>query len=230
MKTASTIFKGHLYLLFILISFCLDAQVLHNIGIGSGFYKGEPITVTNADGKERFVGSRDFQFLNLSYEPRLSLVDSILNQFSISIGTPIALGFSLHEEFGSTVRLGHGSAQAAAIAYLNWGNGSSYRNRYHKKWGLSIGFGMSYLHSGIFKKKVDIIKPKNNLIKPVMSYSIRYKTNRDVIMELNFLWRFAKNFYLESCERVEPWGYWECTRRSYREQGGLVQFKFFFGG
>ncbi len=229
MKAVPTI-KRHLFLFLFLLPFYLNAQLIHNIGVGSGFYKGEPKIISLGEAGEKFVGSRDFQFINVSYEPRLSLADSIFNQVSISVGMPVVLGFSMYEYLETTEVLGYGSAQAALIAYLNFGNGSSYKNMYDKKWGFSLGFGFNYLHSGIFERDVELVhQPKNDLIKPVMSYSIRLKTKRDVIMELNGMWRFNKSYYIEECEEVEPFGYWYCTDDEYKESGFLLQLKFFFG-
>jgi len=222
--------KIKLLLLLAFLPFLGNGQIIHNIGFGFGSNKVAPKLFVDEDGGQSFVGGRDIQLLNLSYEPRLILLDSIANQFSLSIGTPVTLGLSFFSDDKTTETIGYGSAQVACIGYFNWGNGSLRNNFYNRKLGLSIGFGLSYLHTSIIEKEIEGIRPKNDLTRPVISYSIRYKNAQDIILEFNFLWTFRRTHYYEECR--PPTGfelYPFCWKVGYEESGLLVQAKLFFG-
>ena len=220
------VYISFIYLLLFLVPFGLQSQIIQNIGFGTGFYETEPTIKTNSQGEEYFVGGVDIQYVNLSYEPRFMILDSIVKQFSISAGLPIEIGFS--ENMRNGVTLGNGTFQAATIGYLNWGNGTFYKNLYTRKLGLSIGFGMSYIHSRIFKRKVNIELPKNDLIKPVVAIGFRHKSKENLLAELNCMLRLGKDYEIETCEIVPFWEFLDCQSKVYREMGWTIQVKLFF--
>ena len=216
-----------IFLLLLSVPFLLQSQVIQNIGFGTGFYQIEPTIKTNSQGEEYFIGGVDIQYIDLSYEPRFMVLDSIFNQFSISAGLPIGIGYSQSINRDGII-LGNGSFQVATIGYLNWGNGTFYKNLYTKKLGLSVGFGMSYLHSRVFERNVNVEIPKNDLIKPIAAFGIRYKSKENLIAELNCMLRLGKDYDIEVCEEVPFFEFLDCQTKVYREMGWIIQVKLFF--
>ena len=101
---------------------------------------------------------------------------------------------------------------------------------YNQKIGLSIGFGYSYWHGGLFKKEVNQVYGKNDLIKPIIVYELRYKTSNDVIIALNMMWRIKKeDSFSYSIPSVSPFMEYETITESYIEDGMILQLKFFKG-
>ena len=238
------------FLFFFLFSNLSQAQLTHNIGIGIGFYEGEPSIESKLEGVEicnpgNLCGASpsrevevyksyvnrglEVQILNLGYEPRLNIIDSIEGNISLSLGMPMNFSYSFYERKGNALfstfkSESMTSFQGALIGYINWQNAANYEKVLKQRKGLSLGIGVMFSHTGVFNTRLDKVNPPpNNLIKAVVNFGFRFGGS-----ELNILLRprISKsgfNTRIDDCCNALRNGI------TADEFGLLVSIKIFFG-